>query len=263
MNLRALPVAGTWGRRTAARPVRASDSVHEGDGAADAIEALQSTLLDEVGRRRQLELELVDLRTALATSNEALARLRVGERQARHEAGHDALTALPNRRHFSERLRQALEPVAARRPVVAVLFIDLDDFKPVNDFHGHATGDELLRILATRLAHAVRAEDVVSRVGGDEFACLIARMPDPALLDALARKLIETVSAPVLVGDRTLCVRPSIGLAVSPFDGTAPDVLLRRADAAMYRAKRLRAGHARFDPLLDDPDRVAPPSTSR
>lgn len=227
---------------------------------AEALRQLHATLANEDGRRRDLELKLFDASMALAQAQSALAGLRDGERRARHEAQHDALTALPNRQHFRERLQQALAVPARQRTTLAVLYIDLDDFKPVNDRHGHATGDELLRIVATRLTRAVRAEDMVSRLGGDEFACLIADVTDPAGLDALARKLIAIVSAPVALGTLKLRVRPSIGIAVSPLDASDADALLRRADAAMYHAKRTQTGAARFELLTDDPNRVSFPS---
>ncbi|WP_298829591.1 GGDEF domain-containing protein [uncultured Piscinibacter sp.] len=227
---------------------------------AQALGQLHATLATQDGRRRRLELELFDARMALTLAQSTLADLRDGERRARHEAQHDALTALPNRQHFREHLQEALATPARRRATLAVLYIDLDDFKPVNDLHGHATGDELLRIVATRLARAVRAEDMVSRLGGDEFACLIADMPDPAGLDALARKLIAIVSEPVTLGTLELRVQPSIGIAVSPLDASSADALLRRADAAMYRAKRTKTGVARFDLLIDDPNLISVPS---
>lgn len=227
---------------------------------ARALGQLHTMLATEDGRRHRLELELFDAQVALAKARSALDGLRDGERRARHDAQHDALTALPNRAHFRERLQHALAGPSRERATMAVLYIDLDDFKPVNDLHGHATGDELLRIVATRLARAVRAEDMVSRLGGDEFACLIADMPDPAGLEALARKLIEIVAAPVTLGTLELRVQPSIGIAVSPMTAIGADALLRRADAAMYRAKRTKAGVARFDLLIDDPNRVSVPS---
>lgn len=227
---------------------------------AQALEQLHATLVDEAGGQRQLQLELFDLRMALAMASSTVADLRDGERRARHDAQHDALTGLPNRRHFRDRLQQALATPSRAGTTLAVLYIDLDEFKPINDLHGHATGDELLRIVASRLARAVRAEDMVSRLGGDEFACLIADMPDPAGLEMLARKLIEIVAAPVALGPLELRVCPSIGIAVSPDDAVAADALLRRADAAMYRAKRTRTGLARFDLLVDDPERISVPS---
>lgn len=219
----------------------------------EALGQLHAALVADDDRRHRLERELRDARMALAG-------LRDGERRARHEALHDALTSLPNRQHFRDRLQQALATPSGPNVSLAVLYIDLDDFKPVNDQHGHATGDELLRIVATRLMRAVRAEDMASRLGGDEFACLIADMPDPAGLEALARKLIAVVSAPVTLGALELQVQPSIGIAVSPLDASSADGLLRRADAAMYRAKRTKTGVARFDLLIDDPNRVSAPS---
>lgn len=230
---------------------------------ADALEQLHATLLHEVGLRRQFELELFDARLALALSRAALAGTRDGERQARHEALHDPLTGLPNRRHFSQRLSQALAPSLAPPVPLAVFYLDLDDFKPINDQHGHATGDELLRIVAARLARAVRAEDLVARLGGDEFACLITDMPGPAPIEALARKLFDSVAAPATVGDLELVVHASIGIAMCPPDDASADALLRCADAAMYRAKRLRLGHACFDAGIDDREHVSTPSPER
>lgn len=230
---------------------------------ADALSQLHATLLHELGLRRQFELELFDARLALALSRAALAGTRDGERQARHESLHDPLTGLPNRRQFSQRLAEALAPSLAPQASLAVFYLDLDDFKPINDLHGHATGDELLRIVAARLARAVRAEDLVARLGGDEFACLITDMPGLVPIEALARKLFDSVAAPATVGDLELVVHPSIGIALCPPDATSADALLRCADAAMYRAKRLQLGHACFDARIDDREHVSPPSTDR
>lgn len=228
---------------------------------AEALDQVHAILLGEAGSQRQLQFELFDLRMGLAKANSALAGMRREARLARHEAEHDALTRLPNRHHFRDRLQKALDPSSGPRGSLAVLYLDLDDFKPVNDLHGHAVGDELLRIVATRLARAVRAEDMVSRLGGDEFACLLADLPDPPGLDSLARKLVDIIAAPVALGGLELRVHPSIGIAVSPQDASSADTLLRCADAAMYRAKRTRTGVARFDPMIDDPNRVSIPST--
>jgi diguanylate cyclase len=230
---------------------------------AEALDQLHTTLLQELARRRQFELELFDARLALTLSRAALAGTRDGERQARHEAQHDSLTGLSNRRHFRDRLTQALAPSLAPRLPLAVIYLDLDDFKPINDLHGHATGDELLRIVAARLARALRAEDIVARLGGDEFACLVTDIPGAAPLDALARKLYDTIAAPVTVGHLELAVHASIGVAMCPPDATSADALLRCADAAMYRAKRLRLGHACFDAQLDDREHVSAPSPDR
>lgn len=226
----------------------------EGDGAdrirADiqafvaALDGGHTTLLQALHRSRHLEVEVTEARAALATALVDLAGTRAGERHARHLALHDGLTALPNRRYFREKLAAALAHRRQERPAIAVLYLDLDGFKPINDTHGHDIGDKLLQIVAARLARTVRAGDMVSRLGGDEFACLIEGVVDRAQLGLLADKLFEAVAAPLVIGTLELVVRPSIGIAVCPSDGHTAERLLESADAAMYRAKRTGAGHA-------------------
>ena len=191
-----------------------------------------------------LELEVFDAQAALAQARAELAGTQAGERQARHLAAHDALTSLPNRSRFCERLAQALGPQRPAHGRVAVLYIDLDGFKPINDEHGHAVGDEVLRIVAMRMTRAVRADDMVSRLGGDEFACLVTDRLDRAQLTRLAGKLFDAIAAPLTLGELRMAVSPSIGIAVCPEDGDAAADLLRLADAAMYCAKRTRSGFA-------------------
>lgn len=227
---------------------------------ATALDQLHETLEHELDRHHRLELELHDTRLALDTARNALAGTLDGERRARHQALHDGLTSLPNRTHFLDRLQESLAPHAASRPPLAVFYLDLDAFKSVNDTHGHAAGDELLRIVAARLARALRAEDLVGRLGGDEFACLIADMPGPQALEQLARKLYDTVAAPLSIGPLRLDVRPSIGIAMCPRDADTAAALLRCADAAMYRAKRLQLGHAFFEAEADMPAMLRAPS---
>jgi diguanylate cyclase (GGDEF)-like protein len=164
------------------------------------------------------------------------ARLR--ERDARYLAFHDDLTALPNRRFFRERLGCALRDQGSGPPELAVIYLDLDGFKALNDAYGHPTGDLLLNLIATRLAHALRAEDLVSRLGGDEYACLIAGVTSPERLQNIASSLFGAVAAPFKIGSLVLNIRPSIGIAVCPLDGTTTDALMKAADAAMYAAKR-------------------------
>jgi diguanylate cyclase (GGDEF)-like protein len=212
---------------------------------------LRLSLLQERQQNQQLRQDLSDAQAALAQALADLAGTQAGERQARHLAMHDGLTALPNRRFFGERLAQALVHSDPRRPGPAVLFLDLDDFKPINDAHGHAAGDELLKIVAARLAGTVRAGDMVSRLGGDEFACLREEFPGHDKLCRLACKLFDAVSAPVRIGGLRLSVRPSIGIAVGPTDGDTAEMLLRNADLAMYRAKRQKTGYAFFNRCSD------------
>lgn len=205
---------------------------------------------------------LQQLRNELACSQAELRRTRIelqhahsSEQQARHQALHDSLTELPNRSCFRQRLDRDLargQPQALdSAPVLAVLYLDLDGFKPINDRHGHETGDGLLRVVAARLARAVRSDDMVCRVGGDEFVCLLGDVLNRQQLSHLACKLFDAVSAPLRIGTLDLLVRPSIGIAVCPQDGDTTDALLRRADTAMYRAKRQQLGYAFFDATVD------------
>ncbi len=219
-------------------------------GLAECVEDM-NRLHVSLGRERmrghQLESELFDARTALAQARVELVGSRSEERRSRRLALHDDLTLLPNRSFFGEWLEQTLVRAVPLQQSFAVLYLDLDGFKPINDTHGHAVGDELLCIVASRLARAVRAEDVVSRLGGDEFACLLTNLPGREQLGHLARKLFDAVAAPVKIGAHELTVSPSIGIAMCPADGNSADALLRNADAAMYRAKRERSGFAFFD----------------
>jgi len=215
------------------------------------LNQLHVVMTDEVGRRRILERTIVDLRESLADSQLALMGTQAGEREARRLALHDGLTLLPNRDHFRGRLEQALMSSGSGSTPFAVMFLDLDHFKDINDTHGHHVGDAVLRIVAVRLAGGVRANDVVSRIGGDEFACLIPGVSDRLHLSHLVCKLFDSMSSPMQIGKLKVSVRPSIGVAMSPDDGAAPLDLLRHADAAMYRAKREHSGYAFFDRRVD------------
>ncbi len=190
----------------------------------------------------RLHQALLQLAAAQQRCQELEVQLREGlqrEHHQLHRAEHDDLTGLLNRAGFCGRLESAL----ARDAPVAVVMLDLDGFKLVNDHHGHAAGDEVLRIIAARMAHALRGGDVVSRLGGDEFACLLENAGVPANLQALMAKLGASIASPMQVAGQRMRLRASLGLAVSPDDGASVDTLLTRADAAMYRAKRRR--HAR------------------
>jgi diguanylate cyclase (GGDEF)-like protein len=169
-----------------------------------------------------------------------------------HLAHHDALTGLPNRLQFH---RQLSEAVARRRDHggdLAVLFIDLDGFKAINDTLGHGTGDVLLRLVADRLRNAVREEDKVGRLGGDEFAVIQSGVEQPREAVALAARLIEVVKAPYSVDKQLLTVGASIGIVLAGGEYQDPEQLLRAADLAMYRAKADGRGrHRIFDPELD------------
>ncbi len=213
-----------------------------------AMDEVQKGLVHERARRWQLELDNFDARTSLAQLRSQLKGSQAGERRARHLAMHDGLTALPNRHHFLERLEQVMSITPPSAMPVAVLFIDLDNFKSINDQHGHGAGDELLSITAARLTRALRADDMVGWLGGDEFACLLMNVPSRQLLGQLACKLFDAISATVKIGDFAFQVRPSIGVATACQAALTAAALLDRADQAMYRAKREQTGYAFYSP---------------
>jgi len=180
----------------------------------------------------------------VATHDDITDRQRAEQRIA-HMARHDALTDLPNRLLFRERLAEALAGVS-RGSKLAVLFLDLDRFKGVNDTLGHPMGDELLKVVAARLRHCVRDVDTVARVGGDEFAIIQTGIEEPLDTATLARRIGEAVRAPYDLAGHAVVVDTSIGIAMSPNDGTEPDGLLKAADMALYGAKADGRGTYRF-----------------
>ncbi len=208
---------------------------------AAALDCVLARLAPDLRRWQGMEGELEAARAELA-------RTQIRERRAQHRATHDALTDLPNRRLFLRRLTHALLRRSRSPALIAVLYIDLDGFKALNDTHGHEAGDDLLRIVAARLAHAARAEDSVGRLGGDEFGFLLTGLPDHRPILDIAGKVFAALAAPVRIGSVTTVIRPSIGIAISPDHGSTADGLLRCADTAMYRAKRHGTGHELFIP---------------
>lgn len=146
----------------------------------------------------------------------------------------DPLTGLLNRNGLAEKAQQLL----AQPGQHAVLLLDLDRFKPINDLHGHETGDQVLMIIGERLARHCRTADIASRLGGDEFVLVMSHCPDRPALDAMVRRLCDSVEAPITLGEQTYRVSASIGVAMAPDQGQELPVLLRRADQAMYEAKR-------------------------
>jgi diguanylate cyclase (GGDEF)-like protein/PAS domain S-box-containing protein len=177
---------------------------------------------------------------------------REAQAQIAHMAHHDALTDLPNRTLFHEQLEAALARLE-RNERVAVLCIDLDRFKDVNDSLGHPVGDQLLREVTQRLIGCVRKGDTVARLGGDEFAIVLAGgAPQAADIAVLVTRLVETVALPYEINGNQIVVGASVGISVAPDDGTDPDQLLKNADMAMYRAKADGRGTYRFfEPGMD------------
>ncbi len=188
--------------------------------------------LEDVTEKRQLESTLLAEHQRKVTEAEDVAA------RMSHLAQHDPLTGLPNRLLFFDRLQQALRSPRGTSKRLALIFIDLDYFKQINDTHGHLLGDELLRAIASRLSEQVRASDTVCRIGGDEFVVMVPALGHVEAAIDVAEKLMRSVSFPYNVGGREVRVTFSAGVAVAPDDGDSPERLIRHADDAMYRAKR-------------------------
>lgn len=187
----------------------------------------------------------------VSVSRDVSERKRV-EEQIEYEAYHDALTGLPNRRLFRDRLTVALAHARRMHQPLGVLFLDLDRFKYVNDTLGHSVGDELLKAVAGRLKSAVREEDSIARMGGDEFTVLVGDLHVADDVVKVAQKLLETVAQPIHVEGQDLFITTSIGIAMFPTDGDTAEMLLKNADHAMYRAKDAGRNAARmFTPAMN------------
>ena len=154
------------------------------------------------------------------------------------QATRDQLTGLANRTTFEETLERALEPARESGHRIAVLFIDLDGFKPVNDTYGHAVGDDVLRTIGRRIESVVRSTDTAARLGGDEFVVLVDPLPDRDVAGATAERILSAMATPIRSHDHEITLAASIGVAVidGPSDATAA-ALIERADAAMYESK--------------------------
>ena len=162
---------------------------------------------------------------------------KLAEEQIEFHAYHDVLTNLPNRKLFADRLRQNMTHSRRSGRALAVMFIDIDHFKSINDTLGHTSGDELLLEMSYRLRHCVREEDTVARLGGDEFTIILAELRHPEDAANVAQKVLRAVQVPLTLGGMQIEVTASIGIALYPTDGADPETLLRNADSALYRAK--------------------------
>jgi len=177
-----------------------------------------------------------------------LAAAQEQEKSARDAAFHDPLTSLPNRVLFNDRLEHGLAQAKRHDRTLAVMFIDLDGFKAINDTHGHPAGDSVLKTIASRLIAVTREDDTVSRHGGDEFLYLLLELDLEAHASAVATKIVAELGQPCELNSNgaqlLLRVGCSIGIAMFPGDGETADELVKSADRAMYRAKRERTGYA-------------------
>jgi diguanylate cyclase (GGDEF)-like protein/PAS domain S-box-containing protein len=249
------------GARPAASILASEDRerVREAIAAAHAgadVPPFETTLVDLSGASRVFEVHLTDLTHEEHVGGILLNARDVTERKAfeaelTHQAFHDPVTGLANRALFVERVRRALAHRRRGDASLAVLFLDLDDFKLVNDSLGHAVGDEVLVEVARRIDGGVRGVDTAARFGGDEFALLLEDVDGHAAAEA-ARRILDVLSAPIATGGRELNVHASLGVSVSlPGDARTAEDLLRDADAAMYHAKRAgRGGFRLFEPAM-------------
>ncbi|GLR14801.1 hypothetical protein GCM10007907_35910 [Chitinimonas prasina] len=172
-------------------------------------------------------------------------------RHVRHLAYHDTVTDLPNRAQFSEELKQAIERAERTDHALALLFLDLDRFKFVNDTLGHEIGDRLLKLVGQRIRHCVRSSDSVARLGGDEFTVLLDELPDPAAAANAAQKIERALGSPFEIEGHDIFISTSIGISLFPVDGNNASTLLRHADTAMYRAKRANGGFQFYEAGMD------------
>ncbi len=175
-----------------------------------------------------------------------ISERKAAEEHVRHMAHYDLLTGLPNRTLIADRLRQTLIKAKRDKGRVALMFLDLDQFKPVNDTFGHATGDWLLKEVAQRLLHCVRESDTVARIGGDEFVVLLPVIEDDLDATTVAEKILHALSQPFQLDGHTLQISSSIGIAIYPDHGDDEDLLIRNADIAMYRAKSSGRNNAKI-----------------
>ena len=166
-----------------------------------------------------------------------VSRLKATEEHAQFLAEHDTLTGLPNRNYVSVEFKKRLDKILAARQKAALIFIDLDHFKDVNDTLGHDAGDQLLITVASRLRNIVRAGDIVARLGGDEFLIFISPVADNTVVESLVKRIQANLPKPIVLQSREICVTPSVGISICPDNGRNINDLMRHADLAMYDAK--------------------------
>jgi diguanylate cyclase (GGDEF)-like protein/PAS domain S-box-containing protein len=243
---------GALGKRLV--EVAGEDAQATYDSCLPRLRAGESVRLDRETTARgvavHLDIHLVPHRDALGEVDSAyvlandITAHKMVERLLAQQALSDALTGLPNKRHFGDRLSQALAHARRREAHGAVLFVDLDDFKPVNDRLGHAAGDALLTQVAARLLGCVRAGDTVARVGGDEFAVLMEDVTSAEETGIIGSRIVSSLRSPFRLDEGEVAISCSIGVALFPDDGGDVAALMRNADRAMYRAKQSGKGRA-------------------
>ena len=192
------------------------------------------TLLEQRVAQRTRELEIAN--SKLATSRDHAESVA---KRMQYHAHHDALTGLPNRILLNDRITTELAHARRNQGMVALLFLDLDRFKIINDSLGHAVGDHLLRVIARRLGNCVREEDTVARLGGDEFMVVLPNISGSSDAGRISRKIIDCLVDPISCDGHELHITTSVGISIYPYDGTDSETLIKHADISMYRAKEL------------------------
>jgi diguanylate cyclase len=210
---------------------------HKVAKAAGDLHQVNAELAKELAQRVDLESELTAMKTDLAEVRDDLSKSQAKEEETRQFSLQDALTGLPNRVLFEQSLDSGLMQAKRHGWGLAVLFIDIDKFKEVNDTYGHSMGDKVLSMVADRLQSAVREEDTVSRWAGDEFVCLLLEVKKEADVTRLAANMVDRISEPFEFDGTVLSIGVSIGIAIYPADGETADILFKNADTAMYKAK--------------------------
>jgi len=205
--------------------------------AADDLKVVNVKLANEMAERTVIEADLAEMKTELAEVRDDLSKAQVNVEIAEQIALQDALTGLPNRASFDQRLDHGLIQAKRHGWGLAVLFIDIDKFKSINDSLGHNIGDQVLLTVANRLKSFVRSEDMVSRWGGDEFVCLLLEVKQEADVTYIAEQLINQIAEAIEFNGTVVSIKISIGIAIYPADGETADILFKNADKAMYEAK--------------------------
>ena len=219
----------------------------EPEGVREALEksqAVEGKVQDAADKLSLVNLALEAEVSARHLLEGHLATLTHDEQIARHAALHDPLTGLPNRVLFEDRLEHGLAQAKRHDRTLAVMFLDLDDFKDINDVHGHDVGDAVLKVIADRLTEHAREDDTVSRFGGDEFLYLLTEIDDGQDAMPVAQEVADAIQLPVQVSIGALKIGVSIGIAIFPKDGTSVSALIKSADTAMYTAKRDKTHYA-------------------
>ena len=235
--------------REGAAQVRENES-HEREGAATTrerdIRTAETTLAATNGHMQMLQQANAHLVTATIEAQKLAEQIESAKVQLNHLAHHDVLTNLPNRMLLHDRLNQAIEVARRQNRQLAVMFLDLDGFKHINDSLGHAVGDELLRSVAQRLVACVRQSDTVSRQGGDEFVLLLPLIEHAEDAARSGQKILEALALPHPVDGQDLHISVSIGISIYPTDGQDAETLLKSADTAMYHAKENGRNNYKF-----------------